>query len=165
MRHVLIATLILSLITALFGYMMMPDRIASHFGPDGQADGWSDKGFFTVLMVLIDLMMFGMFYWSHVLLEKVDARFISLPNREYWLTDANKPAGIVKLRDYMAEFGVATMLLLIYAKVSTIMANAGSGERLNSGIFLWVIIIYLVYTIWWCVRLITAYRVPKGVGG
>lgn len=164
MRHVLVAVLVLSLATAAVGHVMMPDRVASHFGADGRADGWSSKGFFTVLMVVIDLMMFAMFYWSHVLLERVDARFISLPNREYWLTDANKPAAIAKMRDFMAEFGVATLLLLIYAKISTIMANAGAEERLNSDVFLWVILIYLAYTVWWCVRLMRAYRLPQGEG-
>lgn len=164
MRYALIATLILSLVTAAVGHMMMADRIATHFGADGQADGWSAKGTFTVLMVLLDLFMFAMFYWSHVLMEKVDSRFLSLPNREYWLTDTHKPEAIRKMSDYMAEFGVATLLLMIYAKISTVMANLGSGESLSTGLFLWVIILYMAYTVWWCVRLIMAYRIPKAEG-
>lgn len=162
MRFVLVAVLVISLVIAAVGYVMMPDRVASHFGSDGQADSWSSKGSFTALMALVDLMMFAMFYYTHVLLEQVDSRFLSLPNREYWLTKQNKPAAIAKMRDFMAEFGVATLLLLMYAKISTIMANTGSEERLNSGILLGVIIIYLAYTLWWCVRLVRSYRIPEG---
>lgn len=161
MRFALLAVFVLSLVTAAYGYVVLPDRIASHFGADGQADGWSSKGSFTILMVFIDVLMFVMFYFSHVLLEKVDGRYLSLPNREYWLRDENMPTAVVKMRDFMAEFGVATMLLLGYAKVSTIMANTGSGARLNSGVFLGVTVIYLAYTVWWCVRLMRSYRIPK----
>lgn len=161
MRIALIVAFVLSLILVVVSYMMMPDQIASHFGPGGEPDGWSSRGFFTVMMVIIDVLMFVMFYWSPLLLDKVDKRWLSLPNRDYWLTDANLPRAKQILANSMAEFGVATFALLGYAKWSTLQANLGDEPRLREAVFIWVIASYMVYTLVWCVRLIMAFRIPE----
>jgi uncharacterized membrane protein len=162
MRLGLIVVFALSLITSVVGYVLLPDEIASHFGPGGQPDGWSPKWFFTVMMVIIDVVMFALFYWSPRLLDKVDRRFLSLPNRDYWLVDARLPAAAAKLAQYLAEFGMATFYLLIYAKIATIQANLAENPGLRETVFVWVIFVYMLYTVVWCVRLVMAYRIPPG---
>jgi len=162
MRIALIVSFALSLILIMVSFAMMPDQIASHFGPGGEPDGWSSRGFFAVMMLFIDTLMFTMFFWSPILLDKVDKRWLSLPNRDYWLIEANLPQAKQLLANYMAEFGVATLALLLYAKWATLQANMGDEPRLREGMFIWVIGIYMVYTVVWCVRLIRGFRVPKG---
>jgi uncharacterized membrane protein len=162
MRIGLIVVFVLSLITSAVGYVMLPAEVASHFGPGGQPDDWSAKWFFTVMLVLIDVLMFAMFYWSPLLLDKVDRRFLSLPNREYWLTDGRLPAAAEKLARFMSEFGMATFYLLIYAKIATIQANLAENPALREDVFVWVIFVYMAYTVVWCVRLVMAYRIPAG---
>jgi uncharacterized membrane protein len=162
MRTVLIVAFVLSLILIAVSYTMMPDQIASHFGAGGEPDGWSSRNFFTVMMLFIDTLMFVMFFWSPLLLDKFDKRWLSLPNRDYWLTDARLPRAKQILVNYMAEFGVATFALLGYAKWSTLQANLGDEPRLRESVFIWVIVLYMVYTLVWCVRLIVAFRIPKG---
>jgi len=162
MRLGLIVVFVLSLVVSVVGYVLMPDQVASHFGADGRPDGWSTKGFFTVMMVVVDVFLFAMFYWSPLFFDRVDRRFISLPNRDYWLADERFPAAVRKLSAAMAEFGMATFYLMIYAKISTIQANRAADPDLHAGVFVFAVFAYLVYTVIWCVRLISAFRLPPG---
>ncbi len=161
MRRLLVLTLLLNIVLVLVALAVLPDRVATHFGPGGMADAWTSKTTHAAIFLIIMLPIFGMFYWSDKLLEGINPSFISLPNRDYWLSAGNLPRAQAILGDQMATFGVATFLLLLAANGLTIDANFRDPAQLREWLFLPIFGVYMIYVVVWCVGLLRAFRVPS----
>ena len=112
-------------------------------------------------MVLIAVLN-GSFALAPRLLDGVPAKYISLPNRDFWLLDENRPEANRRMGNIMYTFGAATGLLMLGVLILLIAANLSDPVRLDGRIFLVMFISYLAYTAWWLVRVFTAFRIPEG---
>jgi hypothetical protein len=90
----------------------------------------------------------------------VPKKFVSLPNKDYWLREENLPAFKQKMKDLMARFGTAFFLFFFVIGLLTVEANLSEPVRLNEKAFLPVVVLFLVYTVVWTVGLFRAFRVP-----
>ncbi|QQS00958.1 MAG: DUF1648 domain-containing protein [Austwickia sp.] len=112
--------------TTAWAVTALPDRAATHFGPDGAADGWSTPASFGVTMGgvgLATLVLIPALMW---LGARGDGRFINMPTaraKEYWTA----PERISTLRsilvDWALVFSAVTALFLAAAQVATVQAN------------------------------------------
>ena len=160
----LILLFALSLAQSWIAYPDMPDRMASHFGAGGQADGFSSKDTFFTLFSFLDAMLVAMFLGLPLLVSKLPPSMVNLPNRDYWLAPERREEAQRRITGQMAWFGVATMLFMILVKQTVIAANAGAGESGDAslgGLFGWGLAGYLVYTLVWIVGLYRTFRIPQ----
>ncbi|CFX84067.1 Domain of unknown function DUF1648 [Syntrophomonas zehnderi OL-4] len=67
-------------------YPLMPERIPTHFGPSGQPDAWSAKGFWSVyiLVLLAGAVWLTMLAINYILIIKPDdpGRYMNISQRE-----------------------------------------------------------------------------------
>ncbi len=158
------AFLIIFLLTILFNilsYVMLPDEIAIHFGRGGRADSWAPKEINCLLFIGIDVLLFIIFWYSPALVMKTPAKWVSLPNRYFWLTEENKPLAKQKLESLMPEFGIAVFIFFFFISILTLDANLSDPVKLNEPLFLTFLIIFLIYTVYWCIKFYKSFRVPK----
>jgi len=92
---------------------------------------------------------------------KLHPKFISLPNKEYWLKEENQQHMKAKLASLMAEFGFVLFTFLFCVGLLTIEANLSDPIRLNERLFLPIFIVFMLYTAYWVVKIVRAFRVPK----
>jgi uncharacterized membrane protein len=142
-----------------YHYPQLPARIASHFGPDGRADGWMEKGAFMVTGLILLGFTTATLAGTGALLSRTPNELINLPNKEYWLAPERRAETLTAVADQMNWIGAATNLLLVALFHQTYRANLTPDPRLGTVPMLYVAA-YVAYTVVWCVGLMRRFRRP-----
>jgi hypothetical protein len=162
MRRLLIAVFVASVLLTWVSLVYLPPEVAIHFGPKGIPDAWGTREFQALFFLSIDLAMFLMFLLIPSLVLKLPQALISLPNKQYWLAKENLPRFRLVFEALWWEYGVALLLFLLLTEALTIDANLSSPVQLNSGIFWFLFIAFMIYTVYWVIRMSRAFSVPTG---
>ena len=141
-------------------YVMLPDRVAIHFGADGMADGWGPNSVNALFMTFIDVLLFCVIYFSVWLIRVLPARWINLPNKDYWLCPANQARSLETIRSFMWRFGTATLLFLFVVGLLALHANLSKIVRLDLRILFPALALLIAYTLVWTVAFFRAFRLP-----
>lgn len=118
-------------------YPLLPDRMASHFGPDGRADGWMSKLGFSLFYIGMMAFEGGLFAAVSTFLHKIPDSQINLPHKEYWLAPERRAATLNDFGQQMGRFGIAVTLFLMAVIHQVIKTNLRGGDSLG-GLF-WVL--------------------------
>jgi uncharacterized membrane protein len=155
---------VLGFIGCLFGTAsQLPERLASHFGANGQADGWmSRSGYLTFIAAIglaLPLLIAGVFYAMRFFPD----RAFNLPHREYWLAPERRLETCNFF--FRCGFWYASMMVafLTSLHVLTIQANRQGPEAaaLSLPLLACVAGCFLVGTLVWVILLILHfYRQP-----
>jgi len=160
-QKVFIALLIVAVLPTIIYYPQLPDEVASHFGSNGQPNGWSSKTAFFIIELATVTLMALVFLFLPKSLSRFSDSAISLPNKDYWLAPERREQTYMTIQDQMCWFGSATLVFLIGVFQVVIEANLNPPVVLPSS-FMFLLIAYLAFTGWWVVMLISKFaRVPK----
>lgn len=161
MRAALVLSFLSNLILSLVSLSILPDRIAIHFGPGGAPNGWASNLTNTLIMLCMQILVFCALYFAPKLLERVPSKWISLPNRDFWLMPQHRSKAVEKFSHYMWQFGTALFLFMLFVGLLTFRANLSDPIGLDESLFLTGLAIFLAYTLYWTVVLLRSFRVPK----
>jgi uncharacterized membrane protein len=159
MRVALITSFLANVMVTLVSLLILPERVAIHFGLGGLPDSWASNLNSTLLMLGIHALVFVSLYFSPKLLATMPSRWISLPNRNYWLAPERRSEAVAKFSQFMWQFGTAIFLFMLLAGVLTMRANLSEPVRLEEGVLLIGLAIFLAYTAYWTLALLRAFRV------
>jgi len=160
MRGVFIGVFLLQLILSLIFLLFLPDRVAIHFGAGGLADGWGSKWTGFCLGLGVQVSLFCVFYFMDRIMFWFPVRWVNLPNRTYWLAPERREETREKLSAFMLPFGIAFFLFFMAMNALTFHANLSDPVRLDMRFFWACFILFLAYTVYWCVRLCLEWRIP-----
>ncbi|MFC1851930.1 DUF1648 domain-containing protein [candidate division CSSED10-310 bacterium] len=164
MRFILISTFIANVALSLFSLLILPDKVAIHFGHHGRADNWASKELNALLFIFIDVLIFCLFYFTPRLIFTVPARWFNLPNRDFWFREENKPRLQSMMSSFFWQFGSALFLFFFGISVLTIQANLSTPVRLHEPVFFLGLILFMVYTIYWLIKFLLAFKIPENHG-
>jgi uncharacterized membrane protein len=135
-------------------YPLLPERMASHFGPHGEVNNWQSKeAFFTTMTAVVGVSFVAGFVVP-MLLAITPASMINLPNKEYWLAPERRVQTMRYVSMKMAWFGCGLLFLLLFVTSEAINANLPSHGQFNSQA-MWVVLFgFLVFTAMWTVSLL-----------
>jgi len=159
MRNVFILMLLANVAVTLISLVVLPDRVAIHFGADGVANGWAPNTVNALLMTGTHALLFCLLYFSPRFVLWFPAWCINLPNKEYWLNPVNLSKTREKLQYFMWQFGAAIFLFFLVVGLLSIQANLVSPFRLNLQLFFPVFGLFLLYTIGWIIAFYRAFRI------
>lgn len=147
-------------IQAIHYWPQLPDVMASHFGVDGEADGWSSKQSFFGIMLAVAALTIALFGLLPALVRSLPASMVNVPNRDYWLAPERRQDLLERIERGMIPFGVATLLFLAAVTQLVIRANlAPQGAASLDG--LWpVLILYLALTPVWLIWFVRLFKTP-----
>jgi uncharacterized membrane protein len=157
-RLVLGGMLLLSLIHIGLYYPALPERVATHFGMEGRADGWMTKSQFAIFYVCLTGFMTLTFLGIGKLIEVTPNDLINLPNRDYWLAPGRRAATIAAISSEMAWFGVAIVGFMICVMHLSMQATLTGSNRLDSTFF-WMFGGFMAFVVIWLTRLFARFRV------
>ena len=152
-KAVFVALVALAVAQAIFYYPQLPGTVASHFDGAGHPNGWSSKAEFFGIMFGMMALMGVVFLGMPKAISLVPDGVISLPNRDYWLSEERRAGTMSFISDRIAWLGVATMLLILATTQFTIDANLSHHPELPARC-MWVLWAYLAYTTVWTVHFI-----------
>lgn len=161
MRNLLIIAFIANILLTLVSPIILPSEVAIHFGKGGVPNSWASKEVNALIFLAIELPLFILFISAHFLPLKLHPKFVSLPNKNYWLKKENQQKMKGKLASIMAEFGFVLFIFLFCTGLLTIEANLSDPIKLNERIFVPIFIAFMLYTAYWVVKIVRAFKVPK----
>ena len=106
-------TALLCALQALHYGPLLPERVASHFGPGGTPNGWMPSSFFIKLNLGVVAFLVFMLYAASVRMRAADPATLKLPNRDYWLAPERRGETVEFLSGWFLWFGAATLLLML----------------------------------------------------
>ncbi len=140
-------------------YPHLPERMATHFGPDGQPNGWMPKATFVITYGMTLFFVLLSCSGTAFLFRVVPSELINLPNKDYWLAPERKASTLATLEPYMLSMSAATGALMICIAQATFKANLTPDPSLGSGP--WALLaVYLIFTLLWTVSLLRAFQKP-----
>jgi uncharacterized membrane protein len=162
MHKALIVVFVANLVLMVVSLAILPDRVAIHFGGGGHPDSWATKEFNAAIFLVLEVPFFLLFFYSSRLTLGFPRKLLNVPNKEYWLQEGNLALFQQKFGRFMAEFGVAIFVFFFCISTLAIQANLSEPVQLNETWFMTVFTTYILYTLWWLVRLVQGLRVPSG---
>jgi uncharacterized membrane protein len=90
---------------------MLPDQVATHFGPGGRANGWHNHTDF-IEIVAICVAIPAAIFLSGDLLTRLPDTTINLPNKRYWLAPGRRDDTLTFIRDWIRWIAVLVLGLL-----------------------------------------------------
>lgn len=138
-RILFITSILISLLLPIFLYEQLPERMASHFNLNNEADRWMNKNSYLLFhygLILFFSILFGGFAF---LLPKMPASFINIPNKDFWLNEKRKNFTFDVLRTLLFYLGTLCLLLFIALFFSVYKANVDGSNKLSS--FSWILIL------------------------
>jgi len=158
MPSIFILIFIANVVLAFVSLSVLPSRVAIHFGWGGIADNWAPNYINALIFIGLNTVLFFSLYFSPRLVFKFPGQWINLPNKEYWLTESNKPKAQAIVSSFIWEFGIALFLFLLVVQLLTFHANLSQPVRLNEKLFFSALVLFLLYTAYWCIKFFRAFR-------
>ena len=156
-RYFIIPFALLTLLQHSWYYSLLPDRVATHFGPDGQPNDWMPKSTAVLFITSFQLFFPLLLLFISRLIKKLPSGVINIPNRNYWLAPERREASITWLQQPLAKIAAATALLLLTANHFTFRANVVTG-KLEEIPFFFCLLIYLSFTLWQVIVITRRFR-------
>jgi len=161
MRGLFILIFVANVVLSLVSLVLLPPRVAIHFGFGGMADNWAPSYVNTLFFIGANTFLCFCLYFTPRLVFMFPRKWINLPNKDYFLRLENKARTVEIFSSFMWEFGTALFLFLFAVQLLTIEANLSQPVKLNEKLFLSVLIVFILYTVYWCVKLFKAFRLPR----
>jgi Protein of unknown function (DUF1648) len=128
----------------------LPERVASHFSADGQADGWMSRSaylqFISIFGSIVPLAII-------VIFRSLPVNLINVPNRDFWFS----PERCAQSRDYLfrQSFWFAGLMVGLFTGIhlAVIQANGQSTAQLSLPVFLGVLGIFMIGILAWAANL------------
>jgi hypothetical protein len=140
----------------------LPDRVAMHFGFNGQPDRWSTRssavalmvGFGLGLPILMVLFAFG--------IRLFPDSCVNIPHREYWLSPGQRDKTLAFFSSQLLWLGCLLVCFMGGMHWLSLRANTSTPVRMPSEDF-WVIMgVYMAGMTAWILHLVLRFtRVPK----
>lgn len=154
-------TTLLGLGLAVVQYSSLPERVASHFGRDGQPDGWMSRTENTFSQVGITLFIGALFFVLATFLPRLPDRFVNLPHRDYWLAPKRRAETLAWLGSMLFCLGTLMQAFLIFAFREVWRANLATKPELHLN-SLWLQVSLFIITAGLVVTLLFRFRRPEG---
>jgi hypothetical protein len=144
---------------------VLPEQVAGHFDGGGAADGWSSRETFLLgyagTVALLAVLLGGL----AALLPRLPAGAFNLPDRDYWLAPERAAVTRLRVADWLLEYGAVTVLFMAAVFHLSVRANLGDGEPRLGPAFGLLVAAYLAGTGVAVIRLLLAFRRPRGDAG
>ena len=100
-------------------WFLAPAQMASHFNFQGNPDGFMAKLDFFISQGQVALVVIGLGLLMQVLVLITPARWINMPNREYWLAPEHRDMLIENLNSFgFALFGAILLVIQVGFELS-----------------------------------------------
>lgn len=120
----------------------MPERVATHFGPSGQPDGWMSRTWAVVFQAALQIGLPALFAAIAWALPRFPDSMINVPHREFWLAPERRAATLHRMSQMLLHIALATSIFIPIIGHLVYDANRRGGP-LSTGPFLAALIVFV----------------------
>jgi len=161
MKTAFILTFVANLLLLAVSYAISPERVAIHFGSGGNPDNWAPSHINALLMAGVHTFVFVSLFFSTKLTRILPRKYVNIPNKSYWMRDENWSKVEFILTKEMYIFGTAIFVFMFIVGLLALQANLSTPVKFREDLFWWPFGLFMAYTIYWTIRLITKFKIPK----
>ena len=132
----------------------LPEKIATHFGTNGTPNGWMNRDNYFLFMVGMGLGLSWLLACIGLLCRFIPARFVNIPNRDYWFSPERKQESCLYFSRYMIWMCCLTISFFAGMHYTVVKANQSSPVKMPNEIFWPLLIGYLIVTGIWSIAVI-----------
>jgi len=139
----------------------LPDRVGTHFGAGGLADGWMTRGGYRLYMLAFAVGFAGFLVAMIGVLPRLAPAAINVPNRAYWLAPERRAETAAFLLAHACLLGVLIEAMIAAVHWLVLDANAASPPRLATTPFVALLAAFLALVLVWIGALFRRFRMPR----
>jgi uncharacterized membrane protein len=139
----------------------LPETVATHFGVDGEANGWMTRGGYLLFMLSF---MFGVSSFVSLVVGTLPRKFpqwTNVPNGQYWLAAERRDESLNFLSAHGKRLGCLILMMMLGMHYTVLIANHLRPPTLPASTFSSIIIGFALALVWWIVRLYRRFAKPK----
>ena len=138
----------------------LPAHLATHFDTTGRANGWmtNEQTVRFELTMGVGSQLFIILVFG--LIRFIPARFVNMPNKEYWQKPENFPLACNVLTRHGLWLSCMLMLWMILLNYQVAEANRAMPPHLDTSGFVVAMATFAVLLIVWFVSIWRQFRVP-----
>ena len=160
MRTAFILSYVANLILTLVSLTLCPSRVAIHFGLGGTPNGWAPAHVNALIMTGMDTLIFLSLFFSPKLIRSTSAKWINIPNKDYWLKDENRSTAESLLSGQMFQIGTVMFAFMFMVNLLALQANLSTPVRLREDLFWWAFGLFMAYVGYWTINILRLFRIP-----
>lgn len=141
----MLIALIYAIGQTVYFYSRMPPVMASHFGPDGHANGWQSKEAFFGFSCGISAILAFVFMGMPIFIRRLPNRLINLPHKDYWLAPERREASLAYLANQMELIGASALILVSVILHFSITANQSADKTLSPMVVMPMVFIFVIF--------------------
>ena len=136
----------------------LPDRVASHFGLGGLANGWMSRdGYLVFILAFTVLLPAFVVLMAGVLPQAFNSR-ARIPNREYWLAPQRRAETLSAMAPQACWLGCLLVVFLVAIHLLVVAANGVTPARLPEPTFFAVLGGFVALLLLWMFALWARFR-------
>jgi uncharacterized membrane protein len=138
--------------------MGLPERVATHFGPGGTANGFMTRGGYVAFMLAMTTLLPLFVVAMTGFVPRVAISQIKIANRDHWLAPARRAETLGWLMSHACWVGTVLALFLFGIHLLVVRANGLSPPRLDEALFFVLLGAFLVMLAGWIVTMALRFR-------
>ena len=138
----------------------MPELIATHFGPSGDANGFMPRSSYLALQLAMTVGLPVALVVLISLAASGAAPLLSIPNRAHWFALERRQASAAFMRGHALRLGCALVLFFGGLHGLLLLANQQHPARLPLPALLVLTAVFLLAVIAWVITLMRRFRSP-----
>ena len=157
MRILLIIACLANVAFAFGSLPWLPNPMANHFSLNGTPNRFEPPLINAVAMCVIT----GFIVFMVRCFSKLSTSIYSIPNRDYWLSEYNRPKMIRRLRSFWDSLGFGANLLLLFFQWEMLQANQTIPPHATPFALVYACTALFVFIVVEIIRLYLSFRLPK----
>lgn len=139
----------------------LPETVASHFVVGRAANGYMPRNAYLALMIAVALGIPLLLQLPASLIRRLPARWMNLPNRDYWLAPERRDATLAFLERHNAAFPFIVAAFVCIVHWLVVQANAQTPPRLaEPALFVALGVLFAVVIVWIAALVLRFRKVP-----
>lgn len=136
----------------------LQERVATHFGSGGLANGWMRHDVYLAFMLLMSTLLPLFVVALTGFVPRIAASQIRIANRDYWLSPARRVETLAWLAGHASWLGIALTLFMVGMHLLIVRANEVRPARLDEALFFMLMAAFAVLILAWIVALTLRFR-------
>ena len=109
-------------------YVDLPAKVATHFGIDGQPNGWMSHNGIVAFTIGLGIFVPALIVWMMATTGRIPVSFVKLPNRDYWLAIERRKTTLAILFQHSLWLASTCVLFFTCVHWLIVQANPADGQ-------------------------------------
>jgi uncharacterized membrane protein len=144
-RNVFLAIVAAGILQCLHDFPLLPERMASHFGASGHANGWMMKSQFLSVYVVVIIPAVILEFWIPRKIGRTRDNRLNLPNKDHWLAPERRAETVAYFETFFAWYGCVFLVLEVFAMGLCMRANFHNPPQLPTGPIVFAITAFVLF--------------------